>query len=66
MTCRTQTRTGAVGGLGRQEPAFREGLQDPIVKTLMARDGISLGDIRYLMDLVQGLQDRSTVPEQAA
>ncbi len=34
------------------EPELREILADPIVRTLMARDGVGIGDIRYLVDLV--------------
>lgn len=34
------------------EPALRDVLDDPVVRALMARDGVGLGDIRYLVDLV--------------
>ena len=35
------------------EPELRDVLADPIVRTLMARDGIGLGDIRYLTALMR-------------
>lgn len=34
------------------EPSLREILADPIVRTLMARDGVGIGDIRYLTALI--------------
>lgn len=34
------------------EPSLREILADPIVRTLMARDGVGVGDIRYLAALL--------------
>lgn len=35
------------------EPDLREILADPIVRTLMARDGVGVGDIRYLAALMR-------------
>lgn len=35
------------------EPELREILADPIVRTLMARDGVGIGDIRYLAALLR-------------
>lgn len=34
------------------EPRLSEILADPIVRTLMARDGVGIGDIRYLAALL--------------
>ncbi|MFQ5763848.1 MAG: hypothetical protein ACE5GT_02875 [Rhodospirillales bacterium] len=39
---------------GAAEPSLDEVLADPIVRTLMARDGVGRGDIRYLVELVRG------------
>ncbi len=35
------------------EPGLAEVLADPIVRTLMARDGVGIGDIRYLVSLMR-------------
>ena len=35
------------------EPDLRQILADPIVRTLMARDGVGVGDIRYLAALLR-------------
>jgi hypothetical protein len=45
------------------EPGLGEILADPIVRTLMARDGVGVGDIRYLVDLIG--RRRSTPPSIA-
>lgn len=42
--------TPAFAGL---EPGLREILADPIVRTLMARDGVGIGDIRYLTAMLR-------------
>jgi len=39
-------------GFAGIEPDLREILADPIVRTLMARDGVGIGDIRHLVGLV--------------
>lgn len=50
---------------GPNEPSLKEILADPIVRTLMARDGVGIGDIRYLTELVRGTMGRAADGTQA-
>jgi len=50
--CRPPCRPLGPPAFAGLEPELREILADPIVRTLMARDGVGIGDIRYLVDLV--------------
>jgi len=48
------------------EPELGEILADPIVRTLMARDGVGIGDIRYLTALIDDRRRRRAAEPPSA